>query len=53
MKLDLMKAYESVASSFLFDVMESVDFPRPFIHWVNQCETSTMFSANINGELEG
>ncbi|XP_058218842.1 uncharacterized protein LOC131329621 [Rhododendron vialii] len=53
MKLDLMKAYDSVAWPFLFDIMTVMGFPAIFINWVKKCVTSAMFSIVINGELVG
>lgn len=53
MKLDLMKAYDSVAWPFLFDIMVVMGFPAILINWVKKCVTSTMFSVVINGELVG
>lgn len=53
MKLDLMKAYDSVAWGFLFDIMSVMEVPRVFISWVRQCVSSAMFSVVLNGELVG
>lgn len=53
MKMDLMKAYDSVAWDFLFEVMAIMEFPSPFISWVRQCVTTAMFSVVLNGELVG
>lgn len=52
-KIDLMKAYDSVDWEFLFDVMHAMDFPQKFIRWIKICVSSAMFSVVINGELEG
>lgn len=52
-KLHLIKAYNSVAWAFLFDVMEVFDFPRLFIHWVRQYVTGAKFLLKKNGALEG
>lgn len=53
MKLDLMKAYDTVAWDFLFEIMKIMEFPNSFIGWVKQCVTTTMFSIVLNGELVG
>ncbi|XP_058215475.1 uncharacterized protein LOC131326638 [Rhododendron vialii] len=53
LKLDLMKAYDSVAWDFLFEVMEVMAFPCQFISWVKQCVSTAMFSIVINRELVG
>ncbi|XP_058192025.1 uncharacterized protein LOC131309397 [Rhododendron vialii] len=52
-KIDLMKAYDSVDWEFLFDVMTATEFPPLYIFWIKQCVTSAMFSVMINGQLEG
>lgn len=52
-KMDLMKAYDSVDWGFLLDVMRVMDFPSKYISWVEACVTSPMFSIVINGELQG
>lgn len=51
-KMDLMKAYDSVEWSFVLDMLRVLEFPSQFIHWVEACITS-MFSIVINGELQG
>lgn len=52
-KIDLMKAYDSVDWDFLFEVMSAMDFPPLFISWIRTCITSAMFFVVINGELKG
>ncbi|KAG5547389.1 hypothetical protein RHGRI_013168 [Rhododendron griersonianum] len=52
-KLDLMKAYDSVDWFFLFDTMRIMGFPALYIHWVRQCVTTVRYSVVINGSLEG
>lgn len=52
-KLDIMKAYDSVEWSFSFDVMHLMEFTKRFIRWVHTCVTSPYFSIIINGELKG
>lgn len=47
MKLDLMKAYDSVSWQFLFEAMAAMHFPEVFIQWTKQCVIV------INGELQG
>lgn len=53
LKLDLVKANDFVAWSFIFDVMKVMDFHRLFIRRVRHCVTSAMFSVNISGASEG
>ena len=52
-KVDILKAYETVNWRFLLDLLASMGFPLQFIKWVKQCITSPRFSVNINGELVG
>lgn len=33
-KIDLMKAYDSVDWPFLFDVMRVMNFPSKYIQWI-------------------
>lgn len=48
-KMDLMKAYDSVDWTFLLDIMQSMQFPDQYIQWVKNCITTPMFSVMING----
>lgn len=52
-KMDLMKAYDSVDWTFLLDIMQSMQFPDQYIQWVKNCITTPMFSVMINGQHEG
>lgn len=52
-KIDFMKAYNSVDWDSLFYVMMALEFPAQFIFWVKQCITSAMYPVIINGELVG
>lgn len=36
-KMDLMKAYDSVDWNFLFDIMRGMQFPDQFVLWVKNC----------------
>ncbi|XP_058181312.1 uncharacterized protein LOC131299748 [Rhododendron vialii] len=47
-KMDLMKAYDSVDWNFVLDMMRVMEFPNQFILWVEACITSPMFSIFIN-----
>lgn len=53
MKLDFMKAYDSVAWPFLFDIMAVMGFLAMFINWVWMCVNTAMFPIVINGEFVG
>lgn len=53
LKLDLMKAYDSVSWDVLFDVMSAMGFPPTFIHWTRQFVSTAMFSVVLDGGLVG
>ncbi|XP_058189336.1 uncharacterized protein LOC131306921 [Rhododendron vialii] len=52
-KLDIMKAYDSVDWDFLVSVMRYMEFPVQFIDWVRACVSTPHFYVVINGELRG
>lgn len=52
LKLDLMKAYDSMDWQFLFDTMGVMRFPSLFAHWVKQGVNTVRYSLVINGSLE-
>lgn len=52
-KIDLMKAYDSVDWTFLFDCMICMDFPPLFVRWVRECVCSAKYSVILNGSMEG
>jgi len=53
MKVDLMKAYDSVRWDFVDTMLIKMGFPRTVIDWIMVCVTSCQFSINVNGELAG
>ncbi|GLT59598.1 hypothetical protein SLA2020_324080 [Shorea laevis] len=52
-KLNLMKAFDSVQWSYLFNAFKALGFPNKFIRWIEVCITSPTFSISLNGCLEG
>ncbi|KAG5542725.1 hypothetical protein RHGRI_015741 [Rhododendron griersonianum] len=52
-KIDLMKAYDSVSWVFLSEMMVAMQFPIQFIQWVMYCVPTAWFSVSLNGNLEG
>lgn len=52
-KIDLMKAFDSLNWNFLIHLLEAAEFPFTFINWVKSCITSTWFSISLNGSLAG
>ena len=53
MKVDMMKAYDSVRWDFVDAMLIKMGFPRTVIDWIMVCVTSCQFSINVNGELAG
>jgi hypothetical protein len=53
MKIDLMKAYDSVNWDFILHCLACFGFPVKFINWIRECITSPRFSIAINGTLVG
>lgn len=53
LKIDLMKAFDSVRWNFITEVLRVGGFPNRFIGWVNTCISSTSYSVSINGSLHG
>lgn len=50
-KIDIMKAYDTVRWGFLLRTMKVMGFPTNFIEWTWQCISTARFSVSINGEL--
>jgi hypothetical protein len=53
MKIDLMKAYNSVNWNFIIHFLFCFGFPLRFINWIKECITFPRFSISINGTLVG
>ncbi|XP_022876956.1 uncharacterized protein LOC111395190 [Olea europaea var. sylvestris] len=53
LKIDLMKAYDSIHWDFLFAVFRVIGFPERVVRWIIECVTTTRSSISINGELHG
>ncbi|XP_028083502.1 uncharacterized protein LOC114284753 [Camellia sinensis] len=51
MKVDIMKAYDSVRWEFIIDILKAMDFPPIMTSWIKACITSPSFSVCINGSL--
>ncbi|XP_019253854.1 PREDICTED: uncharacterized protein LOC109232542 [Nicotiana attenuata] len=51
MKVDMMKAYDSVEWVYLEQLLEYLCFPTKFINWVRTCVSTVSYSIMINGEL--
>jgi hypothetical protein len=53
MKVDLMKAYDSVNWDFAFHSLCCFGMLGKFVSWVRECITSPRFSVAVNGTLVG
>ncbi|XP_019242303.1 PREDICTED: uncharacterized protein LOC109222394 [Nicotiana attenuata] len=50
-KVDMMKAYDSVEWVYLDQLSEYLCFPTKFINWVRTCVSTVSYSIVIDGEL--
>ena len=53
MKVDIMKAYDSVRWEFIIDILKAMAFPPVMVAWIQACISSPSFSICINGSLHG
>ncbi|XP_074299353.1 uncharacterized protein LOC141630431 [Silene latifolia] len=53
MKVDLQKAYDSVAWSFVLEMLQATGFPESFTKIIMQCITTPTYSLSLNGETFG
>lgn len=53
MKVDIMKAYDTVRWEFLWDVLTSMNFPPQMIKWIQACITTTNYTLNVNSDSTG
>lgn len=53
MKIDLMKAYDSVQWEFIIDISKAIGIPQQLVEYISICISSPKFSIAINGGLEG
>lgn len=52
-KLDIMKAFDSIHWGFVINVLRAMSFPPIFVNWIQVCITFPKFSVKINGVFEG
>ncbi|CAN1304729.1 LINE-1 reverse transcriptase homolog [Linum perenne] len=52
-KVDLTKAFDSIAWEPLFNILKAMLFPERFIKWITACLSTTKFRVQINGSLFG
>ncbi|KAK3218473.1 hypothetical protein Dsin_012443 [Dipteronia sinensis] len=53
LKVDLMKAFDTVEWDFLLETLAAFPVPSKVINWIKACITTPKFSISINGELAG
>lgn len=53
LKVDTMKAFDTVEWNFLFETLKLTGFPEMFIHWIKLGVETAQFSINLNGSLVG
>ncbi|CAN1293082.1 LINE-1 retrotransposable element ORF2 protein [Linum perenne] len=52
-KIDLMKAFDSVHWGYLFNMLFAMGFPDKFIGWLRACVVTASYSVSVNGGLHG
>ena len=53
LKIDLMKAYDSVNWDFMLHCLHCFGVPMKFLSWIKECITSPRFPICLNGTLVG
>lgn len=48
-RLDIIKAYDSVHSGYVINVLLAMGSPSIFVSWIKSCITSPKYSVKING----
>lgn len=49
LKVDIMKASDTVSWGFITNLLLAMRFPRVFINWITMCFTTPKYSINVNG----
>ncbi|GAA0143396.1 hypothetical protein LIER_04089 [Lithospermum erythrorhizon] len=52
-KVDIMKAYDSMDWNFMWLLLQHLNFPPKFIAWIKACVTSAWFSISLNCSHHG
>lgn len=52
-KVDIMKAFDTVKWQYLLSMLKAMNFPPNFVRWIELCITTASFSINLNGSLTG
>jgi hypothetical protein len=53
LKVDLMKAYDSVSWAFILHCLRCFGAPLRFVKWIKECISSPCFTIAMNGSLVG
>ena len=53
LKVNLMKAYDTVRWDFVGVVLNILGFPERVVQWIRECISTPRFYISINGELNG
>jgi hypothetical protein len=53
LKVDLMKAYDSVSWEFILHSLGCFGAPSRFVNWIRTCISCPSFSISLNGSLVG
>jgi hypothetical protein len=53
LKVDLMKAYDSLNWEYILHCLKCLGAPARFISWIRECITSPSFTIALNGSLVG
>lgn len=53
LKVDIMKAFDTVCWDFVDKILEAHNFPPLFREWIHQCFFTTKFFIFVNGEPAG
>lgn len=52
-KIDLMRAFDSVHWQSVINILSAMKFPPLFISWIEECLSTPSYSIKVNGRLEG
>lgn len=50
-KVDIMKAYNSISWDFTLDVLGVIDAPENLVNWIKACITTPKIAIAFNGSL--
>lgn len=53
MKIDILKAFDSVEWDFVLNILFALHLPENYIHWIRLCISIASFSIQVSGELAG